>query len=63
MDGVEQMNRTNTMTSSEYATLCRAQRNAYFAWQNAPAGQSEETIAAYLAASAALKAAQDRSAK
>ena len=35
-----------TMTSPEYAALCRAQRNAYFAWQNAPAGQSEEAIAA-----------------
>jgi len=50
------MNRTNTMTSSEYAALCRAR-------QNAAAGQSEEAIAAYLAASAALKAAQDRSTK
>lgn len=40
--------------SARHAELRRAQRAAYFAWQNAPAGQGSEPLAAYEAASAAL---------
>lgn len=36
-----------TEAQKEFIEASRAQRAAYFAWQNAPAGCSEAAIAAY----------------
>lgn len=41
--------------SARHAELRRAQRNAYFAWQNTPAGAQGGEMEAYLSASKELE--------
>jgi hypothetical protein len=43
---------TPTEQQIKFVELSRAQRAAYFAWQNAPSGKSAETLDAYRKASA-----------
>lgn len=49
------------MTSAEYNILCRTARQAYFAWQSAPAGNADSQIAEYKRAADALATAQRNS--
>lgn len=42
-----------------YAEVCRAQRQAYFAWQAAPAGDTAGAFSAYEAATKTLDTVQN----
>lgn len=44
----------------KFIELSRAQRAAYFAWQNAPAGESVKALDAYRKASAEQRAFENR---